>query len=117
MRFLHVGVAVFAIALFAPHVSAAQTPVPRAAAANGARNRGSVGATQNDLLNLGLAFVNRTSPMAGLGGGVMMRTGPLMFDVGYRYKKIFAKDFVSTLLGSGESLKSQQVSFGVGVRF
>ena len=58
-----------------------------------------------------------TSPIAGLGGGVMMRTGPLTFDVGYRYKKIFAKDFVSMLLGGGESLKSQQVSFGVGVRF
>ena len=224
MRFLHMGAAVFAIALCAPHVSAAQTPVPGAAAAPAVRNRGSVdffsgfsvnqgssftlgdsfssnmnlggrvafnivpgfqavgevgrignvlppivrsiigvspyavrasafygeggvrvfaaphsavspyvestlgtahlnvrlggiGATANDLVNLGLTFVNRTSPMAGLGGGVMMRTGPLTFDVGYRYKKIFARDFVSTLLGSGESLKSQQVSFGVGVRF
>ena len=224
MRFLHVGVAVFAIALFAPHALVAQTPVPRAGAAPGVRTRGSVdfvggfsvnqgssfalgdsfssnmnlggrvafnivpgfqaigevgrlgnvlppivrsiiglspyavrasafygeggvrvfaaphsavspyvestmgmahlnlrlgsvGATQNDLVNLGLAFVNRTSPIAGLGGGVMMRTGPLTFDVGYRYKKIFARDFVGTLLGSGESLKSQQVSFGVGVRF
>ena len=74
-------------------------------------------ATTNDLLDLGLGFVNRTSPMAGLGGGVMWQAGRLTFDTGYRYKKIFANDFVSTLLTGGQNLTSHQVVFGAGLRF
>jgi opacity protein-like surface antigen len=75
-------------------------------------------ATADDLLRLGLGFTSRTSPMAGLGAGVMFNSGPVTLDAGYRYKKIFSKDFVGTLLsgGSGE-LTSHQVAFGVGVRF
>jgi hypothetical protein len=78
---------------------------------------GGINATTNDLLNLGLAFVNRTSPVAGVGGGVMLRTGPMSFDIGYRYKKFLSQDLVTSLLGNGQSLKSQQIAFGVGVRF
>jgi opacity protein-like surface antigen len=78
---------------------------------------GGINATTSDLLNLGLGFVNRTSPVAGVGGGVMFRTGPMSFDVGYRYKKILSKDLVASLLGAGQNLQSQQIAFGVGVRF
>jgi opacity protein-like surface antigen len=39
------------------------------------------------------------------------------FDVGYRYKKIFAQDFVASLLSGGQGLTSHQVVFGAGVRF
>jgi hypothetical protein len=78
---------------------------------------GGLSATQSDLVNIGLGLVSRTSPLAGIGGGVMFRAGRLTFDAGYRYKKIFARDFVSSLLGGGQSLNSQQVAFGVGVRF
>src|SRR5258706_2096435 len=77
---------------------------------------GGLSATTSDLINLGLAFTNRTSPVAGIGGGVMFRTGPMSFDIGYRYKKIFAKDLVASLLGAGQSLHSQQLAFGVGAR-
>ena len=74
-------------------------------------------ATAEELLALGLTFTNRTSPVAGLGGGVAFHAGRLMLDAGYRYKKIFARDFVTTLLGGGDHLTSHQVMFGAGVRF
>jgi opacity protein-like surface antigen len=78
---------------------------------------GGISATDADLLNLGLGLVSRTSPLASVGGGVMVRSGRMTFDVGYRYKKIFARDLVTTLIGVGQSLNSQQVTFGVGYRF
>jgi hypothetical protein len=76
-----------------------------------------IGASADDLVNLGLAFVSRTPALAGIGGGVMLHSGPMSFDVGYRYKKIFAKDLVDAVLGGGQSLRSHQVTFGVGIRF
>jgi hypothetical protein len=78
---------------------------------------GGISATETDLLNLGLGLVSRTSPLASVGGGVMLRSGRMTFDVGYRYKKIFARDLVTNLIGVGQSLNSQQVTFGVGFRF
>jgi hypothetical protein len=74
-------------------------------------------ATTDDLLALGLGLTSRTSPMAGLGGGVMFHAGALTLDAGYRYKKIFAKNFIENLLSGGQELTSHQVAFGVGVRF
>jgi hypothetical protein len=78
---------------------------------------GGISATAEDLFSLGLGLTNRSSPIAGIGGGVMLHSGRATFDVGYRYKKIFAHDFVATLLGGGQSLTSHQVVFGAGVRF
>lgn len=78
---------------------------------------GGLTAAADNLLPLALAFVNRTSPLAGVGGGVMFRHGPVVVDVGYRYKKIFATDLIGRLLAAGTSLRSQQVTAGVGVRF
>jgi hypothetical protein len=74
-------------------------------------------ATVDDLLALGVNLTSRTSPTAGLGGGVMFQSGRLMLDAGYRYKKIFARDFVTSLFGGGQDLTSHQVVFGAGVRF
>ncbi len=78
---------------------------------------GGVGATTSDLIDLGLSAVNRTSPLAGLGGGVMLNSGPLTVDLGYRYKKIFARDFVTTLLNGGGDVTNHQLVAGIGVRF
>jgi hypothetical protein len=78
---------------------------------------GGISPTASDYFNLGPAFVNRTSPLAGIGGGVMFHPGPVVIDLGYRYKKIFARDLVDTLLVGGDSLRSHQVALGVGVRF
>src|SRR4051812_28851220 len=73
--------------------------------------------TENDLLALGFAATSRTSPLAGLGGGVMFHTGRLMLDVGYRYKKIFANNLAQALLNAGQQLTTHQLAFGVGVGF
>jgi len=75
------------------------------------------GATTQDLLALGLGATSRTSPVAGIGGGVMFHAGALTFDAGYRYKKIFSDNLIDELLSGGQDLTSQQVAFGVGIRF
>lgn len=64
-----------------------------------------------------LNSLDSTEPIAGVGGGVMFRGGPLLIDVGYRYKQIFADRLVGTLLSAGQDLRSHQVRFGMGVRF
>ncbi len=64
-----------------------------------------------------LNSLDSTDPIAGVGGGVMFRGGPLLIDVGYRYKQIFADRLVGTLLSAGQGLRSHQVRFGMGVRF
>jgi hypothetical protein len=81
-------------------------------------NVSGVNATTSDLLRLGLGLTRRTSPLAGLGGGVMFNTGRVTFDAGYRYKKIFSRDLAGALLSGGSgALTSQQIAFGAGVRF
>ena len=67
--------------------------------------------------DLALSFVDHTTPIASIGGGLMVRTGPAVFDVGYRYKKLFADDTLQAVLGLGEPLHAHQLLFGVGVRF
>jgi opacity protein-like surface antigen len=64
-----------------------------------------------------LAFVGTTGPVAGAGGGVLVNAGPLVFDVGYRYKQFFPPAPFEMVLGLGQSLRSHQVRAGVGVRF
>ena len=77
-----------------------------------------INATTDELIRLGLGFTSRTSPLAGLGAGVMFNAGAVTFDAGYRYKKIFTRDFVGTVLSGGDDqLTSHQVAFGVGIRF
>ncbi len=68
--------------------------------------------------NIGLGFVDRTTPIASVGGGLFAHSGPgSVFDVGYRYKQLFANDVLQGVLGLGQSLHAHQVRFGVGVRF
>jgi hypothetical protein len=63
------------------------------------------------------AFLDRSGPMAGVGTGLLFHAGPVLFDVGYRYKQIFAPEPLRSVLGLGQELRSQQVRVGVGVRF
>jgi opacity protein-like surface antigen len=64
-----------------------------------------------------LSLLDSTDPIAGFGGGVMFRGGPLLIDVGYRYKQIFSDSLVGAVLSAGQDLRSHQVRFGMGVRF
>jgi hypothetical protein len=75
------------------------------------------GSSSFDLLtNLGLQFLNRTDPIASAGGGVTFESGPLIADVGYRYRRIFSSDWVSTL-ALGDTLHSNELRVGLGIRF
>ena len=69
------------------------------------------------LLPAAFALMSRTGPVAGVGGGVLVRTGPLVFDVGYRYKQLYPPTAVELALGLGQQLRSHQVRAGVGVTF
>jgi hypothetical protein len=76
-----------------------------------------INSTADDLLRLGLGFASTTSPMAGLGAGVMLQAGRVTFDTGYRYKKIFSQNIVDTLLSRTQELTLHQAVFGIGVKF
>ena len=74
------------------------------------------GTRADAIVDTGLAFLNRTEPMLGAGGGVVFQGGPLAVDVGYRYKKIIATGVASALNG-GNPYQVNEVRIGVGVRF
>jgi len=76
-----------------------------------------LGSTADALTQAALNFVDRTEPIAGVGGGALIRGGPVFVDLGYRYKKIFANNFIGTVLGAGQGLNAHQVRIGIGVRF
>lgn len=67
--------------------------------------------------SLATAFLDRSGPVAGVGTGMLFHAGPVLFDVGYRYKQIFAPEPLNTVLGLGQELRSHQLRVGVGVRF
>ena len=75
---------------------------------------GSIG---NAAATLALHFVDRTTPTVGAGGGVLLRGGPVVFDIGYRYKQLFANDILRIALGFGQQLHTHQARVGFGVRF
>jgi len=68
------------------------------------------------LTNAALRFLDRTYPMATVGGGVTLEGGRFVADVGYRYRRIFSNDWV-TLLSLGQQLNVSEVRVGVGLRF
>jgi hypothetical protein len=75
------------------------------------------GPVTDSVIRAALSYVDTRDPMIGGGGGLLLRGGPVQFDLGYRYKRILADDTVSSLLSVGQNLQSHQVRFGVGVRF
>jgi hypothetical protein len=76
-----------------------------------------VGGTTGVLLDAALNFLDRTEPMLGVGGGVLVQGGPIVLDVGYRYKKIMADRTAQSLLSGGDALDVSQARIGLGVRF
>jgi hypothetical protein len=76
-----------------------------------------LGSTTDALIRAALNLVDTRDPLFGVGGGVLMRTGPLNVDVGYRFKRIVANSALSSVLSVGQEMQSHQVRFGVGVRF
>jgi hypothetical protein len=75
------------------------------------------GSSADAMASLGLGFLRSTDPIVGFGGGVLLRGGPVVADVGYRYKQVVGGDSFATLLAVGQNLRAHQVRFGIGVRF
>jgi hypothetical protein len=71
----------------------------------------------NAILDAGTAFLDRTSPTLGAGGGVLAQAGPIVFDVGYRYKQLLDTGTLGTVLGLGQKLRTHEVRAGIGFRF
>jgi hypothetical protein len=71
----------------------------------------------NAATSLALGYLGRTTPMLGAGGGILVRGGRIVFDVGYRYKQLFADDVMRLALGFGQPLRTHQARVGIGVRF
>ena len=65
----------------------------------------------------GLNLFRSTEPILGFGGGVLLRGGPVVADVGYRYKQVSGSESVASLLSAGQPLRAHQLRFGFGVRF
>jgi hypothetical protein len=74
------------------------------------------GSIADAVTNTALRFLGRTEPMLGAGGGVVVQGGPLVLDLGYRYKKILAGDSWQGLLTGGD-VSVNQLRVGAGVRF
>lgn len=69
------------------------------------------------IVNTALGLVNRNEPLLGVGGGVMLQGGPVIVDLGYRYKKILAGDSLQGLVNGRRDFDVSQVRVGFGVRF
>ena len=75
-----------------------------------------IGGRTDAIADAGLAFLNRTEPLLGVGGGVLLEGGPFTLDAGYRYKKIMATGVASALNG-GNAYQVNEVRVGLGFRF
>jgi opacity protein-like surface antigen len=77
---------------------------------------GGINATVDAIANTALDLFNRNEPMLGVGGGVLLQGGPLVVDLGYRYKKLYVGDSLQGLLTGGD-VSVSQARVGVGFRF
>ena len=76
-----------------------------------------VGSRWDPIAAAALNLLNSTEPVLGFGGGVMLSGGPVVADLGYRYKQVVGSDSFADLLSADGKLGAHQVRFGVGVRF
>ena len=74
------------------------------------------GSRTDAVVNTALRFLDRTEPILGAGGGVVLQGGPVFLDLGYRYKKVLAGDALQSVLTGGD-ISVNQVRIGAGVRF
>jgi hypothetical protein len=68
------------------------------------------------LTNVGLTFLNHTAPIGTIGAGVTLHAGNFVADAGYRHHRVFSDSWMQAL-ALGSDLSTNEVRFGVGVRF
>lgn len=76
-----------------------------------------IGGTAGTIVNTALNALNRTQPMLGAGGGIVIQGGPVSVDLGYRYKKISSGNAITSAINAGNAYTVNQVRVGVGFRF
>ena len=76
-----------------------------------------LGSMTNAAMSLAVNLVEGATPTLGAGGGILLRGGPMIFDIGYRYKQLFASDLTQLALGFGQPLHTHEARFGIGMRF
>jgi hypothetical protein len=71
------------------------------------------------LANTALVFLAaRTEPMVGAGAGVMLQSGPLVVDAGYRYKRVLSTNGLTSAFTLGnDAIEVNQFRVGVGIGF
>ena len=74
------------------------------------------GGRADAIVNTALRFFDRTEPILGAGGGVVVQCGPIFLDLGYRYQKILVGDSLQGFMTGGD-IGVNQVRFGAGIRF
>ena len=80
-------------------------------------NVSGLGTTGDVVARAALGFLSRTEPIGTVGGGVVLQGGPVLVDLGYRYKQVLSDSAFTTILGNGERLAAHQVRVGLGFRF
>jgi hypothetical protein len=85
-------------------------------AAGVARLSPQVAGIDNPLALAGLRLLDSTDPLASVGGGVTLEAGRFLADFGYRYRRVFSSSWMSTL-ALGDTLHSNELRIGVGIRF
>jgi opacity protein-like surface antigen len=68
------------------------------------------------LTNVGLAFLDTTAPIGTFGAGVTLHAGNFVADAGYRRHQVFSDSWMEAL-ALGGTLSTNEVRFGIGVRF
>jgi hypothetical protein len=77
---------------------------------------GGFGARPDIFTNAALSFLDTTKPMYGFGTGIVLQGGPVVVDLGYRYKRIAMGDALQSFVTFGDFGVSQ-VRVGLGFRF
>jgi opacity protein-like surface antigen len=73
--------------------------------------------TVGGLVEVGLNLLNSTRPVLGVGAGTQFGAGPVVFDVGYRYKQISTGDSIASAFNNGNAFHVNQFRAALGVRF
>jgi hypothetical protein len=63
-----------------------------------------------------LGFLDRTDPIASVGGGLTFERAAYLIDVGYRYRRIFSNDWIDAL-ALGGTLHTSEARVGIGMKF
>jgi opacity protein-like surface antigen len=60
--------------------------------------------------------LNQTAPIGTVGAGVTLHAGNVVADIGYRHHRVFSDNWIEAL-ALGGNLSTNEVRFGVGVKF